>query len=253
MDRQDLFYPEIEVQIGSYVFSQGVSLKIYSDRIAPTDWGKLTFSNPYKEKISLMDLDEVVIRLGYAGKLQEVFLGNLVKGYDGAGCLNEILFKDRMLMLEQTSITDTYLSCTPQEIIREGLKKAGITEYKLSGTVYPKRAMFPVVKKSMIQVLNQINAAWGINVRGNFIKGVFYWGEAPEQKEILEFEYGSNIISLDRNKDMWELTTVSVPSMQHSQKISVVHPKVTGIFETRKIIFQTNEGGFIRTQIYFKE
>lgn len=253
MERQELFYPEIEVQVGDYVFDQGISLRIYSSRNAPMDWGKLTFSNPYKERITLKKFDEVVVRLGYSGSLQKVFIGNLIKGYDGTDSVNEIMFKDHMLLLETVLITDTYLSCTPQEIIIEGLRKAGITEYRITDAVYPRRGMFPVVRKNMIQLLKQINAAWGISVGGNFVKGVFYWGVSPEQTEILEFEYGSSIISLDRNKDMWELITVSVPSMQHSQKISVIHPKVTGIFTTEKIIFETNEGGFIRTKIYFKE
>lgn len=250
---QDLFYPEIEVEIGNYVFTEGITLKIYSDREAPTDWGKLTFSNPYKEKISIQQSDEIIIKLGYDGKLQEVFLGSIVKGIDGSEELNEVLFKDRMLLLERTYITDTFLDCTPQEIITASMKKAGVVKYELSQVVYLPKRMLPVARKNVVQLLDQINAAWNININGNFIKGIFYWGVIPEQEVVLEFEYGNNIISLDRNKDAWELTTVSIPSMQHSQKIKVTHPKVSGIFETKKIIFETNADGFIRTRIYFKE
>lgn len=250
---RDLFYPEIEIEIGDYIFTEGIALKIYSDREAPTDWGKLTFSNPYKEKISIQESDEIIVRLGYAGKLQEVFWGSVVRSIDGADGLNEVLFKDHMLLLERTWITDTYLDCTPQEVITDSMKKAGIEAYKLSPVVYPVKRMLPVAKKNVVQLLEQINAAWNISIRGNFVRGVFYWGVVPEQNEVLEFEYGNNIISLDRNKDAWELTTVSIPSMQHTQKIKVIHPKVSGVFESKKIIFETNDGGFIRTRIYFKE
>ena len=104
----------------------------------------------------------------------------------------------------------------------------------------------------MIQVLKQINAAWGLDIKSSFIKGVFYWGEIPKQTEILEFEYANNIISLNLVNGLWELVTVSIPSLQHSQKIQVTHPRLSGIFETEKIIFMTNDAGFIRTRIYFE-
>lgn len=252
MERQELFYPDIQVQIGQYIFKKGISLKTFSEKKSPFDWGRLCFTEPYKNEIALQASDEVVVSLGYDGKLQEVFIGNLVKGYDGAENLNEIIFKDRMLLLERARIKATYINCTPQEIIRDALQKAGITEYQLTDTAYPVMPMVPVVDKSAVEVLKQINTIWGIGLHGGFIRGVFYWGVAPDQKEILEFVYAENIISLDRSREMWELVTVSIPSMQHSQQIRVTHPKITGIFDVEKVIFTTNDGGFIRTSIYFK-
>ena len=198
MERQELFYPDIQVQIGQYLFNRGISIKIFSDKNAPFDWGKICFTEPYKDAITLQASDEVVVSLGYDGKLQEVFVGNLVKGYDGAENLNEILFKDRMLLLERARIKDTYINCTPQEIIRDGLQRAGVTEYQLTDNVYPVMPMVPVVDKNVVEALKQINAIWGTGLQGTFIKGVFYWGIVPDQEEILEFVYAENIISLDR-------------------------------------------------------
>lgn len=253
MKQQELFYPDISVQIGNYVLNKGISLKTYSDSKSPFDWGKLSFTNPYKEKISIADNDEIVISLGYDGELQETFIGNLVTGYDGYQALNEIMFKDRMLLLEKAFLAGTFKDCTPQEIIREGLRLAGIEAYKLSDKQYSSRAMVSIKNMNMIQVLKRINSIWGIDTRFGFIKGVFYWGVVPEQDEVVEFEYGNNIISLGRANGMWELVTVSIPSIQHSQKIKVSHPKVSGTFEVSKIFFATNEAGFIRTTIYFEE
>ena len=133
----------------------------------------------------------------------------------------------------------------------EGLRLAGIEEYHLSQTQYVPLTV-TIKNKNMIQVLKQINTAWGLDIKSGFIKGVFYWGEIPEQSEILEFEYANNIISLDKVNNQWELVTVSIPSLQHSQKIQVTHPRLSGIFETEKIIFMTNDAGFIRTRIYFE-
>lgn len=252
LDRQDLFYPDLQVEIGSYIFTEGISVKTYSCRNKSYDWGKVIFTNEYKPEISLPEQSEIVIKLGYSGVLQEVFIGTLIKGYDKCSDMNEILFKDHMYKLEKANITACFKNCTPQDIIKEGLMIAGIEKYHLSQNTYPVKKMFPVYSKNMVQLLKQINAAWGIENEGFFIKGRFYWGTAPTQEEIPEFEYGSNIISLGRGMDMWELVTISIPSMQHSQKIAVNHPKITGVFETEKVVFATNEAGFLRTTIYFK-
>lgn len=253
MKKQELFYPDISVRVGNYVLTKGISLKTYSGKNSPFDWGKFSFANPYKEKISISAGDKVTVSLGYDGKLQETFVGNLVTGYDGYNELNQVMFKDRMLLLEKTYLSGIYKNCTPQEIIREGLQLAGIEEYRIAVTSYPSRMLVPIKHMNMIQAFKRINSIWGIDVIFGFIKGVFYWGTVPEQDEVLVFEYGSNIISLGRNNKMWELVTVSIPSLQHSQKIHVVHPKISGIFEVNKVIFATNDAGFIRTTIYFED
>lgn len=251
MEQQELFYPDLLVTIGDYQFDQGITLKACIDRNRPFDWGKISFSNPYKEHIQVQAQDEISISLGYDGDLQEVFIGNIVDGYDGYNSMNEIMFKDRTLKLEKTYISGTFIGCTPQDILLEGLRIAGIEEYHLSQTQYVPLTV-TIKNKNMIQVLKQINTAWGLDIKSGFIKGVFYWGEIPEQSEILEFEYANNIISLDKVNNQWELVTVSIPSLQHSQKIQVTHPRLSGIFETEKIIFMTNDAGFIRTRIYFE-
>lgn len=251
IDRQELFYPDLQVKIGDYIFTEGISLETYSDRNKPCDWGKIKFTGEYQPEITLAGLEDVTISLGYNGIMQDVFIGTLVKAYNGYG-VDGILFKDHMYKLEQTNISACFKDCTPQDIIREGLVMTGIEKIHLSNATYPVKKLFPVYDKNVEQLLKQINAAWGIDNKSYFVKGEFYWGITPEQGDILEFEYGSNIISMGKDADMWELETISVPSMQHSQKISIIHPKITGIFETEKVIFRTNDAGFIRTTIYFR-
>lgn len=251
VDRQDFFYPDLQVKVGEYVFTEGISVEIYSDRNKPCDWGRVKFTEEYQPEITLTRLSDITVSLGYNGILQDVFIGTQTKTYNGSG-KDEILFKDYMYKLEQTAITASFKDCTPQDIIREGLAAAGINKMHLSDSTYPAKKLYPVYSKNVVQLLKQINAAWGIDNRSYFIKGEFFWGVTPEQGDVLEFEYGSNIISMGKDGDLWELETISVPSMQHSQKISVVHPKITGEFEAEKVVFRTNDAGFIRTTIYFK-
>ena len=109
----------------------------------------------------------------------------------------------------------------------------------------------PISKKNVIAVIKEVGTIWGIKNKFFFSGGVFYWGEKPEQEKIYNFEYGVNIITLDRPLGSWELETVSAPFVKHSHKINVTHPKVSGEFEVKKVVFRTNETGFVRTYINF--
>ena len=70
----------------------------------------------YQPKISLNKKDQAVINLGYNNSFEEVFSGYVAQGYDGGGFANEVNLKDDMLLLEETTINNTFLNTTPQEI-----------------------------------------------------------------------------------------------------------------------------------------
>ena len=247
----ELFYPEISAELGKYTFKEGIEIEVYSNRDSYFDWAKVRFTQQFKEKLSLAAKEKALIQLGYNGVFDDVFEGYITKPYDSGGYMNEILLKDDMVLLEETTINNTFLDTTPQEIISFCLAKAGIQNMKLSAVAYPAKARLPIFQKNVISVINEVHAAWGIAEKFFFSGGVFYWGEKPEQTKIFSFEYGTNIITLNRPGGVWELETVSAPFIKHSQKISVSHPQVSGEFEVKKVVFTTNEAGFIRTYIYF--
>lgn len=248
---QELFYPEISVDLGAYTFSKGVTLEAYSSKDSYYDWAKVRFTQEFQPKVSFAEGDTAAIRLGYDGELEDVFQGYVAKGYNGTTSLNEILLKDDMLKLERTDITETFLNATPQEIISFALSKAGITSSVLSSVAYPAKKIFPVSRKNIVALLKEINSVWGISVKAFFRGGVFYWGTAPKQSLIYEFTYAQNIVSLDRVNGSWELVTVSVPFIHHSDTIRVNHPDVSGEFTVSKVVFSTDETGFVRTYLYF--
>lgn len=252
MQTRELFYPEIEVSIGQYKFAHGVSVEAHSDRDKPYDWTAIKFTKEFRQNITLSRQDLVKIRLGYNGVLEEVFSGLVTKAYNHAADENKIMVKDRMLLLEDVSVTNTFLDVTPQEMIEHGLREAGITDYHLSDMVFPVKKVVPIVQKNMVNVLKQINNLWGLDVRSYFIKGIFYWGSKPEQEETYQLEYGNNIISLTRRSGEWELVTVAMPFLQHSRLIKIMHPSIKGTFEITRMSFATNENGFIRTTLYFQ-
>ena len=251
MEISELYYPQVAAQAGSYTFNQGIEVEVYSAKLSCFDWAKIRFTESYRPKISLAKKEPASILLGYNGTLDTVFTGYVAAPYNGGASINEILLKDEMLIMENTMINDTFLDTTPQEMITFILSHAGFSKMKLSSALYPTRRILPIRKQNAVQAINTVNAAWGINVPFFFSGGVFYWGEKPEQKNIYTFEYGINILGLNRTGGIWELETVSAPFVKHSHKIRVIHPQISKEVEVLKVVSTTNDSGFIRTYIYF--
>lgn len=247
----ELFYPGIGVQIGAYSIKKGIEIETCSDVESYFDWAKIRFTDPYQTQIGIAKGDEMSIYLGYSGIMEEVFTGYVSSPYNRAQGKNEILAKDEMQRLEKVTISETFLDVTPQEIVRYLLAVAGITNFQISQEVYQPKKVVPVAQKNGIQVLEEIRRLWQIRKRFYFSGGVFYWCTDPEQKQTYLFEYGSNIIRLERSMGCWELETVSMPFIHHSQTIKVIHPAYTGSALVKKVLFKTNDAGFIRTYITF--
>ena len=251
METTELFYPQVAARAGPYNFTQGIEIEVYSAAASYFDWAKIRFTEQFQPKIGLARKDPASIALGYDGVLDEVFTGYVSKPYNGGGYANEITLKDEMLLLEETSINNTFIDTTPQEVLSYVLAQAGITKFKLSGKNYPPRKLLPIRQQTGVQAVNTINAAWGLKAPFFFSGGVFYWDEKPEQKKIYTFERGVNILALNRTGGVWELETVCASFVKHSHKINVVHPRVNGEVEVLKVVTSTNDAGFIRTYIYF--
>lgn len=250
MEITELYHPQIAAQVGPYSFDQGIEIEVFSSQEAYFDWAKVRFTEQYQPNITLERKDAATIELGYSGSFEEVFVGYVAQPYGGSFS-NEINLKDEMLLLEETEINSTFLDTTPQEMISYFLAQAGIEEAKLSSQTYPTRKQVPIRKMNVIQAINAVHAAWGIKQKFFFSGGVFYWGEKPEQAKVYSFEYGVNILNLDRMGGEWELETVSAPFVRHTHKINVEHPKTSGEFEVKRVVTRTNDSGFIRTSIYF--
>lgn len=247
----ELFYPEMLVEIGGYSFSKGIEFDLYSSKNSYFDWAKIRFTKQFKDNIVVKNKDTATIKLGYNGSYETVFQGYVVKTYDGSNGMNEILLKDAMIFLEETYITKTFLDAAPRDILAYCLGIAGISDFKLVKTGYSQKKAVPIFKKNVIEVINLVHSLWGISENFFFMEGTFYWGEQPSQSKIYTFEYGSSIISLNRDNSLWKLETVSVPFVKHGHKVVVKHPQVTGTFEVEKVVFIANDAGFIRTYIYF--
>ncbi len=251
METLELFYPQIIAHAGLYTFDRGIKIEVHSSQDSLFDWAKIRFTEQFQPKLTLARKDPASIELGYNNVYDETFTGYVAQPYNSGGFANEIVLKDDMLLLEETKINSTFRDTTPQEMIGYFLSQAGVTEMKLSSQVYQERKQVPIREMTAIQAINAVHAAWGIKQKFFFSGGVFYWGEKPVQEKVYSFEYGINILSLTRAGGMWELETVSAPFVKHSHMIAVTHPQISGTFEVSKVVFITNDEGFIRTFINF--
>lgn len=251
MEITELYYPQVAARAGPYTFGQGIEVEVYSAKSSYFDWAKIRFTEGYRPEITLGKKDPAAIQLGYDGILDDVFTGYVAAPYNSGASMNEITLKDEMLILEATTINDTFLDTTPQEMISFILARAGFSKMVLSPKGYPSRRMIPIRQQNAVQAIETINAAWGIKAPFFFSGGIFYWDEKPEQKKVYTFEHGVNILGLHRTGGVWELETVSAPFVKHSHRIEVIHPQVNGEMEVSKVVSTTNDSGFIRTYIYF--
>ena len=156
METEELFYPEISVAIGSYALQKGIEVEVYSDQNSYFDWAKVRFTPEFQENISVNEKEPGTVMLGYNGVLDTVFEGYVSGPYSGGGYMDEIVLKDKMLLLEETVISNTFLDVTPQEIISYCLAQAGVTEAKLSAEIYQPRAVVPISQKNVIAVIKEV-------------------------------------------------------------------------------------------------
>lgn len=251
MEITELYYPRICARVGQLTLTQGIELQVCSDRASYADWAKIRFTQQYQPRITLTRKTPAEILLGYNNSFSQVFTGYVAKTYNGGSEADTLVLRDDALLLEDAIITNTFLETTPQEVLAFILSKAGVSNRKLSARSYPERRLLPIRKQSAVQAICTVNAAWGLSVPFFFSRGVFYWGETPEQEKVYAFEYGVNILSLDRLAGAWRLETVSAPFIRHSHTIRVTHPRVSGEFQVSRVVFSTNDSGFLRTHIYF--
>ncbi len=248
----DLFYPQIAVRLGGYTFKKGIAVTVCSDAASDSDWATVRFTSALGSAVTLKKLDAARVYLGYDGSFTKVFDGLLTTGFSAStGSIKELRLRDAAIRLAGTPVNHAFVNATPQEVVRTCCRLAGITEVVTADTAYPAKT-YPVFGITALQAIKGINHHWGIAATGYMQDGAYRWNSPPDQTEMMLFEYGKNIVSLTKEGGLWALTTVSVPTVRHSVKIALAHPQLSGTFTVQKVIFTSEDRGFIRTKIYFK-
>lgn len=247
----NLFSPQVEVLTSKYCFTGGFEVEINSCEDTYYDWAKLRFVSPMEHKVTIPFKEKVAVHLGYNGNFESSFTGYATTDFVSGRDANEIILKDGMLLLEDVKVNSTFTNASPQEIVRYCTNLAGIAKVELASNIYQPKARLPIVANG-ISAIKSLGSAWRINPKFFFQDDTFYWGCAPKQSKLCCFEYAKNIISFDLTDGYWQLETVSVPFIKHSQVIQVSHPKASGTFKVHRVRVNTQSNGFIRSTLFCK-
>jgi hypothetical protein len=245
-----LLTPQIKVLIGDYILTNGLDLECYSSRESHADWCSCKLSSKYENLITYYDMEKASVALGYEDNFSTIISGYIRKNNNDYW--RELIIKDEMIRLERTYITATFLDAEPIDIIKYCLGLAAVNNYKLNMEKLDKKKVFSVVNKNVIDTITAMQSFWGINYNFFFQNDCFYWGTAENQELIYILEYGVNIIKMTKINLLWEIETIGIPWIHHSQIIEVVHPKYSGQVTIEKMIYKVDENGFARMYIYFR-
>lgn len=246
----EFFSPEVRVDIGNYSFEKDISLQVALDDDKSCDWAVVTLSEKLLSKVNISKELPVKIYLGYQGNLEEILAGEVIGIRD-----NEIHIRNAFIKLMRTKITQNFVRCTPQEVVSFVLNQAGIEQSELGTEPYPMMKLLSVRQQTGLDVLKYVDQKWSLNNSYYYFEGsLFKWNVKEDTSKVYSFIYGENIIDLQNIcPKTWELTTISVPQLKVRKYIEVQHPKINGMYQIKKLMFEVNESGFIRTKITFKE
>lgn len=250
MAYKKLISPEFRINTEKYEITSGMEVEVFSSRSARADWCKVELTSQYEGIVTYEDMEEATVELGYEDDYDILLDGYCRKTENDFW--KEIMIRDAMIKLERVTIKQTFIDCTPQDIIRYILCQAGITDYQLSAQEYGKKKAFILSEQNGIKAIAQVNSICGIENDFFFQNKIFYWGCKPEQKNIYVLQESENILSLKKVGELYEIETLGVPWIHHSQEIEVEHSKYSGNVTVEKTIVRSDSNGYTRMYLYFK-
>jgi len=260
----NLFSPYIELRVaGAQVRNLFDAFDLWLSRKEPADVCEFALRKGLPD-LGLMKDTTIEIWGGY--DLNQSWL--LFSGYVTDPRAPRFLCKDEAVKLFGTPIVQTFMDVAPQDVIRFGLRRAGVTDFNLDATAYPRKARF-VASENVSDLVRRVNTTWGLKHDWYFVGRRFNWtAPVPQPGPVYSYQYGENIIDLDFTTDRdpvgqrpagsttgtGKLLTVFSPFVGHSQEIEVVWPEVKASrFFVETVRHFINDQGALRTEIHFRE
>lgn len=237
-----------QIHLGNALVQDGLeTFDCWRSRVDPIDILTFTFLSGVGLTLSTGTPTELWIA-NYGGVLTKIFSGTM------DSITPSYRARDNMVKILKTTICQTFLKATPQEIIGYGLRLAGIDidNAQLSLKAYERRN-FVIAGPTVYDMIKQVNRAWGIDYDAYIdLNEKFHWHEQNEQLTMPVFAYGQNIIRLDFDDTLGTILTVGYPSLDHSMMIGIEHPNVPA----SEVLVDTvhhymEKPGSLRTEIHF--
>lgn len=250
MNTKALLYPEWRILLGCNVLRNGLQLELMSSKEARADWCQISLDMSLREKLEINDGDIAIIELGYGDDFDCVLTGKVSR--PNPKDWPELMIKDDMSKLENIIVKGTFMDCTPQDILKYIMVLSDIETCRFSQQEYGKKNKLTISARNGVEAIKAINASWGIDNNFFIRNSIFYWGIRPEQNYIYTLDNG-NVLDISKLGDCWEVATLGVPWIHHSDLICLNHVKVSGVFEVEKVSIKNDREGCIRQYLYFKE
>lgn len=251
MAERKLVTPRFRVWIGKYMLDSGFQAECYSSTAERCSWGNVNLKPGYDGILEYKDMEPARVELGYEDDYDTVLSGYLSASHPDSGGTLRIL--DDTIFLLRTEIRDTFMSCRPQDIITYGLRKAGIAVFRLSDAAYPVKDVYPVFRKNVVELIQDVQRTWGIQADFYFRDRCFFWGTDITQRTMYILEEGKNILSLMKFNREYEIKTIGVPWIHQGEKIIVKHRKYNGTVKVTATKIKADDEGSVRMYLTFLE
>lgn len=260
-----LFSPFIELTVGNTkIRNQFSKFDMWLSRSEPADICEIALKRGLPD-IGIKQDMPVSVAVGYdLTKRYDIF-----SGFVQASKHPHYMFKDHCLKMFKTQIRETFIDVIPQDVIKHGLRQAGITDYKLDEKLYVRKPRFIVAGENVSEMIRAVNQTWQLNNDWYFTGKTFHWDQLQLSGEsTYSYRYGENIIDLQftTDRDVYgqrttgkssgagKLITIISPFIKHSTEIQIIWPGVSNTrYWVETVRHYLNNNGALRTDILFRE
>lgn len=248
MGNRKLITPQFRIQIADRIYTSGLRAECYSSTSEHCNWTELDFDHRYAKILDIRNMEPATVELGYDGDYDTIMTGYVTDG----NALGPYKILDDTVFLMRTYVMETFLDCKPQDIIRYGLQKAGITNFRLSDAVFPRKEVVSISYKNVVDLIQEVGQLWGIQAAYYFKGSTFFWGTEIEQKTLYVLEEGKNILSFLKFSNEIEIKTIGMPWIHQGERIRVKHSKFSGDKTVTAIHIKADDDGSVRMFLTFK-
>jgi len=236
-----------QIRIGNTVVEGGLKeLDVWRSRKDPAGYAAYVLREEVEVAVEPGAIVE--IDLGY----DEKEVGRVFTGAISRSAEERVIAKDGMTQLLGTSITQSFMQATPQDMIKFGLKLAGVEAFSLSSQVFGTRDQVVAGLNVYDMIRQRINPYWGVDFAAYFdARDVFIWQAPVKNNDMYLFQYGENILEMLSDGDIGMFRTVFVPGLDHSQYITLSHPGAMGVALIETVHHYILDDK-LRTDIYYK-
>ena len=159
MADRKLITPRFKAIIGDVELSDGITAECYSSTTDRCNYAVIDLDKRLIGSVELSDMMPAKVQLGYDDDFDTIVSGYVQLDRSGGG---KVHILDDTVLLMRTRITATFVDSRPQDIIRYGLERAGVTNYQLADAYHPACVSMPVYNASVLDLIALVNKKWDI-------------------------------------------------------------------------------------------